>query len=116
MLKTEWLVFLLGEYTIVEETYNEKAVYRKRYPFEGFYFRLYFEYNEFGNAWVVALEIGSVSRFLYNGHCSNLEDTLNENCDSGWFYVNQKSKKWDYDSSMSLHCTEYVQDIKSKYG
>ena len=114
MLKTEWLVFLLGEYTIVEETYNEKAVYRKRYPFQDLYFVLYFGFNNVGDAWVIGLEIGSDICFLYNGYCSNLEDTLNENCDSGWFYVNQKSRKWEYDSSMSLHCTEYVQDIKRK--
>ena len=113
-LKTEGLVFLLGEYTIVEKTYNGKAVYRKRYPFQDLNFKLYFEYNEVGNAWVIGLEIGSDTRFLYNGFCSNSEDTLNENCDSGWFYIDPKSKKWDYDSSLSLHCSEYVQDIKRK--
>ena len=109
-IKNEMLVFLLGEYTIVEETYNEKVVYRKSYPFRKVSLFLQFDKDAL-NAWVIGLEIGSDQLLLYNRHCYSLENTINESCNSGWFYLNQKSKKWEYDSSMSLQCTEYVQDI-----
>ena len=64
-LKFEMLVFLLGEYTIVEETYNEKAVYRKSYPFPSLFLHFVYD-NDGGNSYVIRSEIGSGIQILYH--------------------------------------------------
>ena len=98
------LMFYLGQYTIMDSLHNGEAAYRKPLLFGTTYVYLYLATY---NVWHISYEIGDNRNLFANEHCGRLRSPTDRKCSGGWFYLDQLSFKWKYDSSMNMQCIEY---------
>ena len=100
------LIFYLGEYTIMDSLHNGEAAYRKQLPFffnHSYVFLHLINYN----VWMISYGIGTNTYLFANEHCGRLRNPTDSKCNGGWFYADQLTSKWKYDSSMNMQCIEY---------
>lgn len=97
----------VGEYQLMNISYNDKVVYQKLDTINNHSVYMYCYVNAGDKYWEFGREIGSNNVYACNFYCSDLDYPANGNCNVGWFLYSRKSLTWHYDSNMALECKAY---------